>query len=229
MAFCGGHAFDGEGHVAIFQPIRDEPGFGPGSGSEVEFVGRDASVLRTARAVGRGEGASSCLEKEASCVAGTFHRHGRTTDGHMDGTRGRGMLSTVVDTHIFVDRVGPYDAPTRDGPMPAFKSCFDEGRVMVSATVSAESTDLHPHEARSLDAASWLRPKRDGVPFAAADAVGRARWASRRRGGPRERAVRDFLIGAPALAAGHRRPTRDGGRYGTCFPTLDPIAPETHP
>ena len=48
-------------------------------------------------------------------------------------------------------------------------------------------------------------------------------------GGPRERAVRDFLIGAPALAAGHRRPTRDDGRYGTRFPTLDLIAPETHP
>lgn len=211
------------------KPIRDELGFGPGLGSAVEFVGRDASVVWRARAVGRGEGVSSCLEGETLCVAGTLHRHGRTTDEHMDGTRRRGMISTLVDTHIFVDLVGPHDAPTRDGPMPAFKPCFDEGRVLVSATESAESTDLHPHEARSLDAASRLRPKRDGVPFAAADAVGRARRASRRRGGPRERAVRDFLIGAPALAAGHRRPTGEGGRYGTCFPTLDLIAPETHP
>ncbi|GGD94392.1 hypothetical protein GCM10011390_11450 [Aureimonas endophytica] len=76
---------------------------------------------------------------------------------------------------------------------------------------------------------AYLNPRREPFPFAAAFAAGRAHRVYRERGGRRERTLPDFLIGAHALVAGHRLLTRDAARYRAYFPTLDIIAPDTHP
>lgn len=45
-------------------------------------------------------------------------------------------------------------------------------------------------------------------------------------GGDRTRPLPDFLIGAHAAVLGLRLLTRDQGRYRTCFPKLEIIAPQ---
>lgn len=139
------------------------------------------------------------------------------------------MISTLVDTNIFIDMLGPPGAPTRDWSIRALKSCLDEGRLVVSGIVWAELVEPSLREAQLLQAVSWLQPKREDFPFAAAYTAGLAHRTYRERGGARERTLPDFLIGAHAVTAGHRLLTRDGGRYRAYFPTLDLVSPETHP
>ncbi|KQT55149.1 MULTISPECIES: type II toxin-antitoxin system VapC family toxin [unclassified Aureimonas] len=139
------------------------------------------------------------------------------------------MTSTLVDTNIFIDILGPSDTPTRSWSMQALKACLGEGRIIVSAIVWAELAEPKLGEALLFTALSWLRPKREDFPFAAAYAAGQAHRTYRRQGGTRERTLPDFLIGAHALTAGHRLLTRDGGRYRAYFPTLDLLSPETRP
>jgi predicted nucleic acid-binding protein len=70
---------------------------------------------------------------------------------------------------------------------------------------------------------------KEPFPWDAAFLAGKAHAAYRRSGGLRERTLPDFFIGAHALVKGHRLLTRDARRYRVHFPTLDIIAPDTHP
>lgn len=139
------------------------------------------------------------------------------------------MISTLVDTNILIDILGPPDATMRAWSMQALKRCLDEGQIVLSAVVWADLAEPSLEEIDLLQAVSWLRPKRESFPFNAAYAAGRAHRIYRRQGGTRQRTLPDFLIGAHALTAGHRLLTRDGGRYRGYFPTLDLMSPETHP
>ena len=56
-------------------------------------------------------------------------------------------------------------------------------------------------------------------------AAGHAHAAYRRRGGPRERVLADFLIGAQAANRGAILVTRNPKRYRSAFPDLRLIAP----
>lgn len=71
--------------------------------------------------------------------------------------------------------------------------------------------------------------RREHLPWEAAFAAGRAFSLYRGRGGNRERTLPDFLIGGHAIVRGYAILTRDPGRYRTYFPTVDVIAPDTHP
>jgi len=67
------------------------------------------------------------------------------------------------------------------------------------------------------------------IPQMAAYRAGRAHYAYRRSGGPRQRTLPDFLVGAHAAEGGYRILTRDALRYRTYFPEISIIAPDTHP
>lgn len=139
------------------------------------------------------------------------------------------MTSTLVDTNVLIDVLGAADVPERAWSLTALKSCVDSGVIVLSAIVWSELSGMSPSQDRLLKALDWLKPKREDFPFEAAFTAGAAHAAYRKRGGSRDRTLPDFLIGAHAKVRGHRLLTRDASRYRSYFPTVDIIAPETHP
>lgn len=137
-------------------------------------------------------------------------------------------MSTIVDTNVLIDILGP-DAPFRQWSVKALKQCVQEGEIILSPVVWSELAASPISEADLLAALSWLAPKRETIPFEAAFRAGKAHRAYRVAGGQRERTLPDFLIGAHAEWRRHRLLTRDGSRYISYFPSVDLITPETHP
>lgn len=137
--------------------------------------------------------------------------------------------STLVDTNVLIDVLGPEHIAARRWSLARLKRAFDVGPIVLSAVVWAELARPDLPEDRLLRALAWLRPRREDFPFAAASMAGVTHRLYRDRGGARERTLPDFLIGAHAAVAGHALLTRDPARYRSYFPSLDIIAPETHP
>lgn len=71
--------------------------------------------------------------------------------------------------------------------------------------------------------------RREGLPFEAAFAASRAFSIYRRLGGPREKVMPDFLIGAHAAIRGYAILTRDPAGFRKYFPDVELITPDTHP
>jgi predicted nucleic acid-binding protein len=71
--------------------------------------------------------------------------------------------------------------------------------------------------------------RREGLPWTAAFAAGKAHREYRSRGGSRSGTLPDFFIGAHAAARGYALLTRDPRRYRIYFPAVELIAPDSHP
>ena len=138
-------------------------------------------------------------------------------------------ISTLIDSNVLIDVLGPVNLPHRIWSLAALRRVSDEGQVVVSAIVWAEIAEPQRSEDFLAGIFARFRPLREAFPFEAAYAAGLAHRAYVGRGGKRERTLPDFLIGAHADARGHRLLTRDPARYRTYFPSLDIIAPDTHP
>jgi hypothetical protein len=103
------------------------------------------------------------------------------------------------------------------------------GNLLVNPVVYAEASpkfESHSEFQRSL---SVLGIALEHLPWEAAFEAGRAHAMYRKSGGVRERTLPDFFIGAHAKVGGLRLVTRDAGRYRSCFPDLEIVAPDTHP
>jgi predicted nucleic acid-binding protein len=137
------------------------------------------------------------------------------------------MTSTLVDTNILIDVLGP-ECATRTWSVVQLARVSEAGRVVVNQVIYGELAAGFTRETvhQVLDAAGV---KRDNLSFDAAWQAGAAHGAYRRAGGVRERTLPDFLIGAQAAREGHALLTRDPKRYRTYFPELSIIAPDTHP
>ncbi len=137
-------------------------------------------------------------------------------------------MATMVDTNILVDiavrdpnwlkwsRSKITDA-ARQGALVINQIIFSEFSVRYSSVAEVEAL---------LPADEFLR---EGLPWAASFAAGRAFGVYRRGGGMRNRVLPDFLIGAHAYLRGYSLLTRDPKGYRTYFPELELITPETHP
>lgn len=128
-------------------------------------------------------------------------------------------MITAVDTNVILDVLlldeihGP---PSREW----LRDAFDRGAVLVSDIAYAELVPA-VSDRPTLDRALWaLGVQPSPVDTAIAWEAG-VRWGRyRRAGGPRQRIMTDFLIGAHALAAADAFLTRDQRFYATYFPEL---------
>jgi predicted nucleic acid-binding protein len=138
------------------------------------------------------------------------------------------MTSTVVDTNVLIDMLGPA-TPVRSWSLSALKRCAEEGELILNPVIWSELSASPLSELEITLAFGWLGMKREGLSYDAAFQAGKAHFSYRRSGGLRERTLPDFLIGAHAAVRSHRLLTRDAARYRAYFPSLDIISPETHP
>jgi len=137
-------------------------------------------------------------------------------------------ISTLVDTNIFIDVLLPGQLQVHWSARH-LEACFDAGEIAINPVIWSELASPVRDEASLESALSWLRPRREHIPWEAAFLAGLVHSKYRRSGGSRERTLPDFLIAAHAQVAGHRLLTRDATRYRTYFPELEIIAPDTHP
>jgi predicted nucleic acid-binding protein len=137
------------------------------------------------------------------------------------------MTSSLVDSNVLIDLLA--NSPLWGSwSFRQIDRASQEGLVInqiVFAETAAYFLDFHEMD-RVL---SSFKVTREELPWHAAAAAGLVHVKYRRRGGVRDRVLPDFLIGAHALAKGHRLLTRDARRYRTYFPKLDIIAPDSHP
>ena len=128
-------------------------------------------------------------------------------------------MITSVDTNVLLDVFvsgAPQHAQSRDW----LTSAYDSGAILVCDVVYAELVPAFGNRSALDEALRVINATVSPIDTAIAYEAG-MRWSRyRQAGGPRERILADFLIGAHAAASADTFLTRDRGFYGTYFPEL---------
>ena len=209
-----------KGQVTIPQDIRERTGLLPNT--EVEFV-VDGDVVTLIKAVVSRKPTRGQLLVESSRATSRPCRHVDRPDHGPDA--GRGLMSTLVDSDVLIDVLGP-PGPWTTWSASALRDAQDEDVLILNPIVYGElSVGFDAIEALD-DALPRDLIRREDIPYAAAFLAGRCFLDYRRRGGSRTGILPDFYIGAHAAVSGYRLLTRDAARYRTYFPRLEIIAPD---
>jgi predicted nucleic acid-binding protein len=107
----------------------------------------------------------------------------------------------------------------------ALRACLGEGGLVACDVVWAEVAAAGPSTAAARAAMERLGVEFSPLSRAAALEAGDAWRAYRQAGGPRNRVIADFLIGAHAATDAERLLTRDRGFYRTYFDDLEVLDP----
>jgi predicted nucleic acid-binding protein len=137
-------------------------------------------------------------------------------------------MITAVDTNVLLDVFG--NDPVFGGrSLAALRACLAEGPLIVCDVVWAElvAAFATPEAAdRALDA---IPVACEPLGRAAAARAGVAWREYRRAGGPRDRVIADFLVGAHAVEQADRLLTRDRGLHRLAFAGLAIVDPSLSP
>lgn len=128
-------------------------------------------------------------------------------------------MITAVDTSILLD-VTLSDARHGLQSMRSLRDAFDRGAILVCDLVYAELVpafgDRNALDSALREIGARTSPVDSSIAFEAG-----VRWMRyRRAGGPRDRTITDFLIGAHAVISADAFLTRDRCFYETYFPEL---------
>lgn len=138
------------------------------------------------------------------------------------------MTDTLVDSNVLID-VFHDDPQWASWSEKRLEEARREGRLVINQLIYAEICAGYPTQRQSDRALSSAIYRRETLPWEAAFGAGHAFVAYRRARGPKRSPLPDFYIGAHADLRGYRLLTRDPARYRMYFPTLEIIAPDTHP
>jgi predicted nucleic acid-binding protein len=138
------------------------------------------------------------------------------------------MSDTLVDSNVLVD-IFHSDAEWKDWSEGRVEAARRSGNLVINQLVYAEICAGYPTQRHADQALSSAIYRRESLPWEAAFNAARAFVAYRRSGGTKRSPLPDFYIGAHAELRGYSLLTRDPAKYRRYFPTLQIIAPDTHP
>ena len=133
-------------------------------------------------------------------------------------------MITAIDTSVLLD-VFTDDPLFCDRSLDAIRRSLAEGPLLACDVVWAEVIAAFPDPAAAEAALSRLPVAFSGMSQTAATKAGIAWRAYRQAGGPRERLMTDFVVGAHALEHADRLLTRDRGFQRAAFEGLTIIDP----
>ena len=128
-------------------------------------------------------------------------------------------MITAVDTNVLFDLFRT-DAPHHSQSRAWLRGAYDRGAVVVCDVVYAELAPAFASRTALDDALRDIGATLSPIDSSIAHEAG-LRWKRyRSAGGPRQRIITDFLIGAHALSAADAFLTRDRGFFSSYFPEL---------
>ncbi len=131
---------------------------------------------------------------------------------------------TLVDSNVLLD-VFTEDPAWLEWSAQSLAAAVESGPVYVNPIVYAEVSVRFAHIEDLDDVLPPGTFRRAALPWSAAFLAGKVFTAYRRRGGIAQVPLPDFFIGAHAAIGDLALLTRDVGRYRTCFPTVELLAP----
>lgn len=129
-------------------------------------------------------------------------------------------MITAVDTNVLLDVFLP-DEHHGQRSAQWLRSAYDNGAILVCDIVYSELVPAFGDRAALDDVLRAIGGEPSPIDTDIAFEAG-ARWRRyRKAGGPRNRILTDFLIGAHAVAKADAFLSRDRGFYASYFPELD--------
>lgn len=134
------------------------------------------------------------------------------------------MTGWLVDTNVLIDVIGA-DKEFGVRSLDALERCAMGGRLVINPIVYAEVGAFIDSREELDELLPETVFRRESIPWEAAYLAGVAFRRYRKRGGPRQRILADFLLGAHAAVAGLGLISRDEGHARYFNVTwLDPAA-----
>lgn len=138
------------------------------------------------------------------------------------------MSDTLVDSNVIIDILDD-DSAWAEWSGERVRLARLSGTAIINPLIYAEVAGAYAVQGEADRAISSSVYRREPLPWDAAFAAGRIFRTYRRQGGIKRSPLPDFYIGAHADVRGYALLTRDPRRYRKYFPTLEIIAPDTHP